>query len=332
MTTKSIHQNLQAKELEGLLAYYPAELIEAALIPLMAKDTDYCIDEPMNITHVFYAELNEILQRNLFNYQQKIRQPIADTVCIDNSYLDLIAILKALIPIEFIFCKEPSHTNASFIIVLKKDVYKPLAEIKNALSFALVAYPKVNCTAYAYCTMNDLIKRGHFYFSKLCSTPNCIYQAKANNEIPQAKPNVLSEINAQAATFFSQFEQKASSFLENATYLITQKQHALGLFMLQQTCEFSYRGLITSFSGKSIKTHDLLVLRKKASLYDPNILGKFYHKVKKEGYLLKILNEAYTKSRYDTNYNPEAFEIQKLVDLTSNLLREARNIFNTYLT
>lgn len=332
MITKRIYQNLETQELDSLLAYYPAELIEAALIPLMAKETDYCIDEPMNITHVFYAELNEILQRNLLNYQQKIRQPIEETASIVDIHSEMIAILEALVPIQFIFCKDPNHTNASFIIILKKNVYKPVEEIKSALNFALIAYPKITCTAYAYCTMNDLLKRGDFYFSRLCRMENCIYQAKENNNLPQANPNLLSEINEQTETVFKKFEQKAISFLENAKYLIAQKEYALGIFMLQQTCEFSYRGLITSFSRKIIKSHDLLALRKKASLYDPNILGKFHHKVRKEEYLLKILNDAYTKSRYDNSYHADFFETQKLLDLTSNLLTEVRNIFNTYLT
>lgn len=320
------------QEFNSLFGYYPYELVEAALLPLLAKETDYCIDEPMNITHIFYAELNDIVQRSLIAYHQTHiyheKQLVNENL---KELSNIIHTLKEIIPISYIFCKNPEHDYASLTLVLKQHEYKPFNEIQNALSFGLAAYPKITCLVHAYNTMQDLISSGHFYFADLCNSTNCIYQNGNEPALFTTNFNALAESRLQATIVFKQNSHKASNFFAGAKHYIKRRENAMGTFMLQQACEFAYRSLIVAFKDKDIKSHDLIVLRKHVANYEPKIIGSFCPKIKKEVRLLTLLQEAYVKARYDHSFEIDGTQTMVLMNLTDNLIKGVHTLFNQYL-
>ncbi len=328
MKVNQIHQLNIEQDMNSLFNYYPAELIEAALLPLLAKENDYYLDEPMNITHVFYAELNDIIQRFLVANQQAKPKTEVD---IANEYSkDIIQILTRLVPIAYIFCKAPNHTYASLHIVLNQHEYKPFDEIEKAVNFSLLAYPKITCTIHAYGTITDMIIKGHFYFSNLCVPTNCIYQTDNEFKLPLPNTQFLATKRLNSSQAFTKNLNKATSFLEGAKDFFKKNKDDMVAFMLQQACEFGYRSLIIAFKGKDIKSHDLIVLRKHISIYEPKVIGLLNVKIKKEIALLHLLNEAYVKARYDFTYQIGDDQLLVLVDATNNLLTGVKQLFEHY--
>lgn len=319
------------RDMISIFNYYPPELIEASLLPLLAKENDYCINEPMNITHVFYAELNEVIQRSLLIYQQeKFKVKTASSAKYARNIGEIIQILIAIIPVSYIFCKDPNHKFANLHIVLKQYEYKPFDEIEKAVIFSLLPYPKITCTVHAYGTTTDLIGKGHFYFSNLCVLANCIYQNDNEFKLPLPNAQLLATKKLNSIQVFTKNFTKAISFLDGAKVFQKKNENNMAAFMLQQTCEFAYRSLIMAFKGKDIKSHDLIVLRNQISIYEPQIfdLTKLSHK--KEINLLQTLNESYVKARYDFSYQISTSQLLVITNAIENILEGVAHLFEIY--
>lgn len=327
MKFNQIHKPNFEQDMNSLFNYYPTELIEAALLPLLAKENDYCIDEPMNITHVFYAELNDIIQRCLLQSQQtKLKHNKNST-----DITAIIQLLTTLVPVAYIFCKHPNHTCANLHIVLDQHHYKPFDEIEKAANFSLLAYPKITCTVHAYGTITDRINKGHFYYSNLCVQKNCIYQRKINFDLPLSPAHLWAKNKIYTMSIFTHYIDKAFTFLTGAQRFLKNNETTTSAFMLQQACEFAYRSLIIAFKAKEIKSHDLILLRSNISIYEPQIIGLFHTKIKKEISLLTLLNEAYVKARYDFGYQIGGDQLAVLNDATTNLIEGVKQLFEQYL-
>lgn len=316
------------RDMNILFDYYPAELIEAALLPLLAKENDYCIDEPMNITHVFYAELNDIIQRCLLQNQQRKLNYQND---VSKRLTLIIHTLTAIIPVAYIFCKHPGHIYANLHVVLDQYQYKSFNELEKAVNFSLLAYPKITCTIHAYSTIYDKMIKGHLYYSNLCSTENCIYQQHTDFHLPKPPIQLLAANRLCTLDIFNQYNDKAFAFFRGAQRFRNNNENTMAAFMLQQTCEFAYRSLVIAFNGKDIKSHDLTELRKHVAIYEPQIMGLFNSKIKKETSLLTLLNETYVKARYDLDYQIGDPELTVLIAATRNLLGGVKRLLEPYL-
>lgn len=315
--------------LNSLFRYYPADLIEAALCPLLPTE----IGEHTGIQQLFYAELNEIIQDSLVAYQQTAynkdldipaSQALADAQAVIN-------ILSPLIPMGHVFFQQGELNSGGLIIVLDQYDYKPMDEIQTAVHFSLMAYPKITFEVIAHDTMVDLMSKGHFYYAMTCIQKNCIYKAGAIYGIPLPNLILLAENKTNAIALFKQNRDKSVNFFDGAKRYLTQNENAMAVFMLQQACEFSYRSLIMVFKGRNIKSHELVALRKEAMYHAPQVIGLFHPKPKKELRLLTLLQEAYVKARYEQAYDIDYNQAVSLMEATSNLMRGVQALFEDFL-
>ncbi|TKC10420.1 HEPN domain-containing protein [Pedobacter polaris] len=318
------------KELNSLFRYYPTELIESSLLPLLPPDDE--INEHMSITHLFYAELNYITQRCLASYQQNYKDEEFDEENYTLKDLSaIVKILKEIIPVGYIFYHCASTNNCSLTIVLDQYLYKPLDDIQSLVNFTLLAYPNISCAIHAYSTMANMITQCHFYYATLCIRANCIYQRSTDFMLP--KPNLiyLAENQLKTKTEFKHHTQKATNFFEGAKSFLDNQEHGMAAFMLQQACEFSLRSLIVAFKGKDFRSHELLVLRKHALHYCPGLMGLFNPIQRKELHLFTILEEAYIKARYESTYQIDELLLTTLFNATANLIIGVQQLFEEWV-
>ncbi|TCC90063.1 HEPN domain-containing protein [Pedobacter frigiditerrae] len=320
------------QEFNSLFSYYPADLIEAALVPLMPASADE-IDEHTAIQQLFYAELTEIIHGNLIAYQQTKANEQANTA--ENEALtdakSIINILTPIIPIGYVFFQQGKLNSGNLTFVVDRYEYKPIDEVHQAVNFSLMAYPKITFEIHTYGTMVNLISNGHFYYATLCAQKNCIYQKKAHYNLPSPNPVLLAANRLNAAILFKQNSDKALSFMNGAKQYLERNENTMAVFMLQQACEFTYRGLIMVFKGKNIKSHELVMLRKQLTHYAPQVIGLFHPKPKKELRLLTFLQEAYIKARYENAYQIDQEQALELVIATSSLMKGVQTLFDDYL-
>ncbi|RZK60026.1 MAG: HEPN domain-containing protein [Pedobacter sp.] len=319
------------QEFNSLFGYYPADLIEAALVALMPASNDE-IDEHSCIQQLFYAELNHIIQGNLLAYQQtrKNEQPNSEESEALVNAQAIINILLAIIPVSYVFFQQDILNSGNLTIVLDRHEYKPIDEILEAVNFSLMAYPKITFEVHTYGAMANLISNGHFYYATLCAQKNCIFQKEAQYNLPYPSRVLLAANRLKAANLFNQSRDKAVSFMHGANQYLEHNEYAMAVFMLQQACEFTYRSLILVFKSKNIKSHELVLLRKQLVHYVPQIIGLFHPKPKKEIRLLTLLQEAYIKVRYESTYQVDKEQASELLTATSNLMEGVQAVFEEY--
>lgn len=318
-------------EFNYLFSYYPADFIEAALLPLMPASASE-INEHTDIQQLFYAELNEIIQGHLIAYRQTKKNEelyIIENEALSNA-LAIINILIPIIPVGYVFFQQDKLNSGNLTIVMDKHVYKPTDEVKQAITFSLLAYPKITFELHNYGTMADLISHGHFYYANLCVEKNCIYRKEAPYQLPVPNAVSLAANKLHAANLFKQSNEKARNFMDGAERYFAYDKPTMAVFMLQQACEFSYRSLIMIFKGKNIKSHELVALRKQLMHYAPQVIGLFHPKPKKELRLLTLLQEAYINARYESAYQVDHQQALELLTGTSNLINGIQLLFEDY--
>lgn len=316
-------------EFNSIFKHYPIELIEASLLSLIPNATTF-VPEELTITQLFYQELNVSIQRCLHSYQQHFSypEPAKDETTNLKSIYTIVKMLKEIIPLGYIFCNNPDQDHCSLTIVLDQYLYQPLKEAESLVNFVLLGHLNISCRLFTYGTMTDLIRHGHFYYGKLCVQANCIYQRTPNFNLTIPDPVLLAAAESQAITNFSLYKNKANNFFAGAERFFLHQEYAMSAFMLQQACEFTFNGILIVFKGKSIKSHDLLTLRKQASHYLPKLIGLFHYKPKKEGLIISQIQEAYIKARYDEHYQLTSEPLMTLITATKQFMGGVQATFD----
>lgn len=328
MKINSIHILDYENELTSVFRHYPLELIEASLSALALNTTAFVLEE-LTITQLCMQDLKNSIQRCLLNFQQHHNYPepiIAEEINLKNLQ-SLVKLFTGFIPIDYIFCNHYKQNNYWLTIVLDQYLYKPLEEVQNLVNFALKNHSNFSCAIFTYGTMVDYINNAHFYYSNLCIEKNCIYQSQPNFILGTPNPTLLAATKLKAKKNFKLYYRKANIFLNSAKDFFTQNEYAMSAFMLQQACEFSFNGIITTFKGKTIKSHDLLILRKHASHYLPSLIGLFHDHPKKEIKILSQIQEAYINARYDEQYQISCEELIVLLTATKKFINDIQFIF-----
>lgn len=79
------------------------------------------------------------------------------------NFLELVVMV---IPVSHIFRCDPFETERlRLIIVLDKYRYQTTKATKDLLSFVKISQPHIELLCYSFGTMNDYLKRGHYFFS-----------------------------------------------------------------------------------------------------------------------------------------------------------------------
>lgn len=328
MKTNSIHLLDYEHELNSVFRHYPLELIEASLATLEIDKKTFVLEE-LNISQLCMQELKNSIQHCLNNFQLHHNYPepiIAEEINLKN-LKSLVKLLTGFIPIGYIFCNHHKQNNYWLTIVLDQYLYKPLEEVQNLVNFALKNHSNFSCAIFTYGTMVDCINNAHFYYSNLCIEKYCIYQSQPNFILGSPNPTLLAAAKLKAKANFKLYYRKSNIFLNSAKDFFTQNEYAMSAFMLQQACEFSFNGIITTFKGKTIKSHDLLILRKHASHYLPSLIGLFHDHPKKEIKILSQIQEAYINARYDEYYEISSEDLIILLTASQKFIKNVKVIF-----
>jgi HEPN domain-containing protein len=315
-------------ELNSVFKHYPAELIEASLLPLLPNTVAF-IPEELTITQLFYQELNTVIQRCLLTYHQhhSYPEPAQETTINLKNTQAIVKMLKEVIPVGYIFCNNPSQEHCSLTIVLDQYLYQSLEEAQSLINFVLLSHRNISCKLFTYGTMVDLISNGHFYYSNFCVLANCIYQRSNSFNFIKPNPVLLTSTKLNAIANFKQHNNKANNFFLAAQHFLLCEEYGMATFMLQQTCEFTFNAILIALKGKSTKSHNLLILRKQASHYLPQLIGLFHHKPKKEICILNQIQDAYIKARYDEHYRIDPEQLVILITATKQFIHGVQVIF-----
>jgi HEPN domain-containing protein len=325
-----MQKQLIETQLNNFFNYYPLEFIEESIESVFQSILPHPL-ETLSYMSLFYEELN-LMIRNCASLYTQNRHKFTSALANRNlKNLDaIVCFLKEVIPTGYIFCTTANSARIDLLIIMDKYKYKPFDEMRSLLDFAMLGHQNINCTIHAYGTIYDMLLKGHLYYSAVCVPENCVYQSEEEFSLPSINKQQYLSILNQSKVIFKQNINKALSFFKCAKQFLNSDENTMAAFMLQQACELSFRSLLLSLRGKEVKCHDLIVLRKHLSHFDPSIIGMFDENEQEELNILTAIQQAYIKARYDQNYEISTSELIKLINASEKFIQSAQKIFDNY--
>jgi len=242
----------------------------------------------------------------------------------------VIRFMKEAIPLSYIFCSNLTPYKTDLLLVTDKYTGKPFAEVHSILDLALLGLEHINCTVYDYGVLHNRLSRGHFYLSGVCRPQNCLYQRSRYFDLPLLAKESADELIHASTPLFWQNLRNAYTFYQGACQYYRDNEYNMTAFMLQQSCEMTYRGLLLAFRDKDVRSHELTILRKHVCHFIPEIQGVFANDEAKELHILSDIQESYIRSRYDRNYEVDASKLILWIEKTRQLLQRTHDIFDAY--
>lgn len=176
-------------------------------------------------------------------------------------------------------------------------------------------------------SLGKMLAAGHIYYSRVCCSRNLLFDAgRCRLPVPGALP--VTDIITRARADFDNRLQRASSFLKGSRYFLQEKQKGLAAFMLHQSVEQIYRGILQGLTAKETVTHNLRMLMANCRRCAPELCTVFLTGREEEEYQLRKLQKAYISPRYKNDYEISDPELDALTGRARYLQTLAREVFN----
>lgn len=206
---------------------------------------------------------------------------------------------------------------------------------RNALAQAFCARNgediKFNTVVHSIQAVNDALKEGDFFFTRLYHIGVMLYDSNAQVlTVPSAKAEAALSASVVQAHWQKWFGQ-AQVFHESVDYFLSNQCHALAVFMLHQAVEHSCLALIRIYMGYRANTHKLarlLALTENFSLYPLTIFPRL---TPEQSNLFAVLEAAYVEARYNPAYAVEASTVRTLQKQVKELLQVAELLYDDKL-
>ena len=239
----------------------------------------------------------------------------------------VVNLIKQAIPVGVIYNLSKVKEELDLIIVLEKSCARAYNEFESIIDLATLGYQQGTCTVHNYGLLNTLMSKGHIFYATACIEENVVYRKSTDEVFPVADPEQVEITKAMVSRLFKGGMEKAENFYDGAQHYFNDGENEMAIFMLQQTCELTYRCLLNVLRGKDLKCHSPAILRKHLKRFAPEIIGVFSMNEAAELEYLQVLEEAYVKSRYQPNYKIDQELIGLLNDKVGLLQERAFELF-----
>ncbi|WP_343538865.1 HEPN domain-containing protein [Sphingobacterium thalpophilum] len=184
---------------------------------------------------------------------------------------------------------------------------------------------EVSAIVHTISYINSGLERGQYFFSDIVKEGITLYDSGEYTFV-ESKPLTNEQLKQLAIEDFNKWVKSGSRFLK-ATKLLYEEFLADKLplnevvFILNQTAEKFYGGVLLVYTGYKPKTHRIRAYRKYAKHISQDLYNVFrYPRTdSEENRLFKILNDAYIDARYKDDYFIDPDDLKKLISRVDKL-------------
>lgn len=139
---------------------------------------------------------------------------------------------------------------------------------------------------------------------------------KDTPDSPFSEPQPLPPTTAleQTSEYFEEWKEAANGFLKGARFYVQESEPKLAAFLLHQTTETLYQGLLLVLTLYSPKSHNLVNLRKMTEPLEPRLREVWPQDTKFQKRCFELLRAAYVKARYSRHYRITDEELAYLIE------------------
>jgi len=178
---------------------------------------------------------------------------------------------------------------------------KPDDRLLEALSSGELLRTQVNFVVHSLDDVNEQLRMGRYFFTDLVRDGITLFEEPG---FPLGTPEVLSPKDAleQTLAYHTKWFKGARNFQVLARDARGHDMPNEAAFLLHQSAEKFYHGLILVLTLYSSKTHRLNLLRNRAEEMDQRLVGVWGGTNKFERRCFDLIRRAYVEARYSTNY------------------------------
>lgn len=194
------------------------------------------------------------------------------------------------------------------VIVNQKDLTDRAAywdeteqRIVTAYNYEKTLRTPANFVVHSLQEVNDALAHGRLFFMNILSDGIVLYES---DDKPLKAPVPKSPETALTAAedYFAKYMGDATRFFDLAKTAIEREYTSEAAFLLHQTVENLYQGLLLTFTFYTPYDHNILFLRDMAEEIDHSLFDVWPRGTRREKALYQKLKDAYRKARYSRHY------------------------------
>lgn len=240
-------------------------------------------------------------------------EPFPEVTKTSESYfLQLIEALKILVDPEMIFLFDlPNlgHLDVSYrreiYVVLKNQ---DLEEHHNTLElFSFLTSGKQEFAIHSINRnhLTNVLGKGHLFFQYHIRQLHLIYRKEGVPDLKELPHERLQERMLHLRSSLEKNWEKGDLFWRHALQEQDNLNWESSLFFLHQALELRLRALILAWEKRELKSHEIRVLLRECYQFIPELASVFPQNTEEEVRLLQMLEDAYCKVRYRTEFPVE---------------------------
>ncbi|MFT4054933.1 MAG: HEPN domain-containing protein [Novosphingobium sp.] len=173
--------------------------------------------------------------------------------------------------------------------------------IVTAYNFEKTIRTPANFIVHSLQEVNDGLAHGRLFFMNIQSDGLVLYEAD-DKPLKAPVPKTPAMALAAAEEYFSKYMGDATRFFDLAKTAIEREYINEAAFLLHQTVENLYQGLLLTFTFYTPYDHNILFLRDLAEDIDRSLFDVWPRGTRRERALYQKLKDAYRKGRYSRHY------------------------------
>lgn len=213
----------------------------------------------------------------------------------------------------------PSRSKLSHyavLVLVNKKSSLPLHDLQDRIENSCRPFIPVTAMLMHLELFIDWLQQGKPFAATIAERAVLVYN---RDEIPLPPPGTLPENENKDDSLLVRQQEMVTAFIHGAALYIQQKQYHIAMFMLHQAAEHALHVLLKKHMHWYCNTHNIDKLLRYAALVCYQVPGIFNHDNEEEQILLKLLQDAYSGSRYKEDYQVPAGAVTKVLEKIKRL-------------
>ena len=159
----------------------------------------------------------------------------------------------------------------------------------------------VNFIVHTLQEVNDGLAHGRYFFMDVAKDGIALHEAD-DRELHTPKPKTPAQALAMAKEYFEEWLPGAAEFLEGYKFYPGRRSHKKAAFLLHQSTESLYHGILLVCTFYTPHNHNIAFLRTQAERIDMRLVDAWPRDSRLGRARFEKLKEAYVKARYSKHY------------------------------
>ena len=282
----------------------------------------------------FYEDLRQLLDIVYAPEPVPESKPFPELIQTSESYfLQLIEALKILVDPDMIFLfdlpylghLDVSHRREIYVVLRNQD----LEEHHNTIGlFSFLTSGKQEFAIHSINRnhLTSVLGKGHLFFQYHIRQLHLIYRKEGASDLKELPHERLLERMIHLRSSLQKNWEKADLFWRLALQEQDNLNWESSLFFLHQSIELRLRALILVWEKRELKSHVTRVLLRECYQFIPELASVFPQDTEEEVQLLQLLEDAYCKVRYRTEFPVE----EQFSRALSSRIAQVRSLCNKH--